>query len=137
MVHWKIIFCNQYFSVNALLHLKQESILKRHEMIHTDQKTIACIKCESAFFDTDSSKIHERIHFGEKPYTCSKCGQGIKRSEHLKIRERAHTRNHLFALNVKRGLARAHICKHTKGPTQLRNLIPVQNVTRNLTAMIT
>ena len=62
-------------------------------MIHTDQMTIACIKCKSAFFDTGSSKINERIHFGEKPYTCSQCGQGIK---HLKIRERAHTEEKPF-----------------------------------------
>ena len=32
---------------------QNSSILKRHEMIHTDQKTIACIKYEDAFFDTD------------------------------------------------------------------------------------
>ena len=60
-------------------------------------------------------------------------GSNIKRF----VKGPTQERNHLFALNVKRGLARAHNCKHTKGPTQLRNLIPVQNVTRNLRAMIT
>ena len=44
---------------------QNSSILKRHEMIHTDQKTFACIKCESAFSDA-ALKIHERIHSGEK-----------------------------------------------------------------------
>ena len=45
--------------------------LKTNEIIHNDEKTFSCSKCEKKFSQSQHLKTHERIHTGEKPFSCS------------------------------------------------------------------
>lgn len=72
--------CSKVFS--------RASHLKRHMMVHTDERPFACSKCDKSFRRAGYLQLHEESHSEVKPHECEYCSRGFSRAEHL--------RNHIW-----------------------------------------
>ena len=52
--------------------------LKRHSMVHTNERPFQCEFCASRFKSRIHLKTHTRVHTGETPFMCAKCGNRFK-----------------------------------------------------------
>ena len=52
--------------------------LKRHSMVHTNERPFQCEFCASRFKARIHLKTHTRVHTGETPFMCAKCGNRFK-----------------------------------------------------------
>ncbi|XP_019290574.2 zinc finger protein 517 isoform X1 [Panthera pardus] len=70
---------------------KQSSILLRHQLIHTEEKPYQCSECGKAFRQSTQLTAHHRVHTREKPYECGECGKAFGRSSRLRQHQKFHT----------------------------------------------
>ena len=57
--------------------------LKRHLLIHSEEKQFSCDRCGKLFRTSDEVKKHMLVHTQETPYTCSVCQKKFRQSCHL------------------------------------------------------
>nr|XP_035132961.1 zinc finger protein 517 isoform X3 [Callithrix jacchus] len=70
---------------------KQSSILLRHQLIHTEEKPFQCSECGKAFRQSTQLAAHHRVHTHERPYACNECSKTFSRSSRLLQHQKFHT----------------------------------------------
>lgn len=67
--------------------------MKRHLMVHTNERRFACEMCKKRFRTKYEIMIHTRRHTGEKPYKCQFCEMSFVDSGEKGRHERKHSLN--------------------------------------------
>ncbi|XP_025107094.1 zinc finger protein 91-like [Pomacea canaliculata] len=70
---------------------KISSRLKRHMLVHSDERSFQCSLCKAAFKLSSHLKRHMQVHSDKKYYQCSLCKATFKRSSHLKRHMHVHS----------------------------------------------
>jgi len=55
-----------------------EDQLRKHEQVHTGEKSYKCEYCDKLFANPTCLKLHRRIHTNEKPHKCNMCGESFR-----------------------------------------------------------
>ncbi|XP_075976572.1 uncharacterized protein LOC142976881 [Anticarsia gemmatalis] len=74
--------------------------LLNHMHTHKDSKPYECTYCKKGFTQLCSLKDHVRSHTGETPYLCSECGKGFSNSSNLRQHMMRHTGLKPYACNM-------------------------------------
>ena len=67
------------------------SNLKRHIEVHTDNKLYQCSACDKEYSDNESLKGHACIHTGEMSYKCNQCDKAFSDKSELITHVKTHT----------------------------------------------
>ena len=81
-----------------------ECHLKRHQMIHTNEKNYECNECQKQFRILSIFKDHQLIHSNERHFVCdwSECGKRFKRASDLnKHKRNIHLKEKRFECDFK------------------------------------
>ena len=62
--------CKNYQCKICKKIFKDNSKLRRHQLVHTGERPFKCPYCEGCFSVDFNLKTHIRVHTGEKPYKC-------------------------------------------------------------------
>ena len=65
--------------------------LKRHDAVHTGERSFPCKQCNKSFTQAGTLGRHERNHSGERPFSCQNCGKTFPEPGQLKSHMRVHT----------------------------------------------
>ncbi|XP_039754545.1 zinc finger protein 624-like isoform X2 [Pararge aegeria] len=94
--------CSKRFfkKYNLQVHLSSTTIMKNHQMIHSDARNFACDLCDMAFKKPGYLRVHMISHTKEKRYSCTYCDMPFGRSDHRARHERtAHQRPFIQSQN--------------------------------------
>ncbi|XP_071445624.1 zinc finger protein 227-like [Hetaerina americana] len=81
-VTYKCAICLRAFSVKGKL--------KRHMLVHTDERPFKCEICSKGFNHRQHLEGHMLTHTGERPHKCPVCQKGFTLKQHLKDHTRIH-----------------------------------------------
>lgn len=73
------------------------SEIKRHVMMHTNERAFKCALCDKAFARRPHLNEHMRVHTGERPFKCKSCPAAFAQKSNLIIHNRTHTGARPFA----------------------------------------
>ncbi|KRT79978.1 zinc-finger associated domain containing protein, partial [Oryctes borbonicus] len=65
--------------------------LKRHMLVHSNEKQFLCYICGVGYSAADSFWYHLKSHQDQRPYLCTCCGKSYKQAIHLKYHMHSHT----------------------------------------------
>ncbi|CAK6442535.1 unnamed protein product, partial [Pipistrellus nathusii] len=65
--------------------------LRRHKMIHSEEKPFKCNICGKGFLQKSDLRNHKRMHTGEKPYECGECRKAFSQSSYHRRHVAIHT----------------------------------------------
>ncbi|XP_071373653.1 uncharacterized protein [Centroberyx affinis] len=68
------------------------SMMKRHRLSHTGERTQHCGQCGMSFIRRSHLRRHELLHSGLRPFACQVCGRQFSRSSHLNTHMKTHRR---------------------------------------------
>jgi len=94
---------------------KLKSSLDRHQLVHTKERKYECNICHKKFGLKQSLIPHMRIHKEEKPYVCDVCGMSFTQSSSLTRHCRIHTGEKKYECDVcGKRVAHLHTLKEHK-----------------------
>lgn len=86
-VHLKI---KQYVCETCGAAFAYESHLRKHQMVHRDERPFKCAHCDKHFRLTYSRMLHERQHTGKKPFKCGQCNKEYATRARLERHQKVH-----------------------------------------------
>jgi KRAB domain-containing zinc finger protein len=76
---------------NCKKSFKSSGHLKRHVVVHSDEKQHQCLQCPKSFNQSDNLKTHMKtVHSSEKKYKCNECSKMFSLKGTLKTHEKTH-----------------------------------------------
>ena len=84
--------CKRFFFNNASL--------KRHNLVHTGEKSHICDLCNKAFSRAGHLKTHKLVHGREKPRSCNICSKSFTQPSDLNRHKLVHTGERPFNCNM-------------------------------------
>lgn len=83
---FRIIHTLRVKLICTFCRFKTANILKKHQTIHSDNKTHQCTICDKFFRAKGTLREHMRIHTGAMPFTCEFCGKSFRFKGILTVR---------------------------------------------------
>ncbi|XP_024299161.2 zinc finger protein 250-like [Oncorhynchus tshawytscha] len=93
--------------------------LKKHQLLHTEERPFACEHCDRRYRSAYDLKVHVRIHSGERRHMCTVCGKRFTQQCALVRHTRMHAgeKNYLCSICGKAFLSSGELRLHTRTHT--------------------
>ncbi|XP_038834129.1 zinc finger protein 558-like isoform X2 [Salvelinus namaycush] len=93
--------------------------LKKHQLLHTEERPFACERCDRRYRSAYDLKVHVRIHSGERRHMCTICGKRFTQQCALVRHMRMHAgeKNYLCSICGKAFLTLGELRLHTRTHT--------------------
>ena len=111
-----------------------ENDIKKHQMIHTNEKNFECNECQKQFRLFSQLKVHQLIHSNERQFVCdwSECGKQFKRKSSLIQHKRiVHLKEKRFECDYndcgKKFFRKSNLNKHKRIHSGEKRFICVDN----------
>ncbi|XP_021419628.1 zinc finger protein 714 isoform X1 [Oncorhynchus mykiss] len=93
--------------------------LKKHQLLHTEERPFACEHCDRRYRSAYDLKVHVRIHSGERRHMCTICGKRFTQQCALVRHMRMHAgeKNYLCSICGKAFLTLGELRLHTRTHT--------------------
>ncbi|KAM9401985.1 uncharacterized protein ACWYII_029308 isoform 2-T2 [Salvelinus alpinus] len=93
--------------------------LKKHQLLHTEERPFACEHCDRRYRSAYDLKVHIRIHSGERRHMCTVCGKRFTQQCALVRHTRMHAgeKNYLCSICGKAFLTSGELRLHTRTHT--------------------
>eukprot|EP00063_Salmo_salar_P034183 XP_014009018.1 PREDICTED: zinc finger protein 79-like isoform X1 [Salmo salar] len=93
--------------------------LKKHQLLHTEERPFACERCDRRYRSAYDLKVHVRIHSGERRHMCTICGKRFTQQCALVRHMQMHAgeKNYLCSICGKAFLTLGELRLHTRTHT--------------------